>query len=80
MRTDEQDRRAGLISYTVTLFLFRILCRIHVVSIVAQGFVLVIGQVCILSQTREGPLLFSKESVTLTRSQGYCLINTEPPA
>ena len=31
-------------------------------------------------QTPDGPLLFSKESVTLTCSQGYCLINTEPPA
>ena len=31
-------------------------------------------------QTRDDPLLFSKESVSLTCSQGYCLINTEPPA
>ena len=33
-----------------------------------------------LLQTRDGPLHFSKESVTLTCSQGYCLINMEPPA
>ena len=34
----------------------------------------------VLLQTRDGPLLFPKESVSLTCSQGYCLINTEPPA
>ena len=30
-----------------------------------------IGQVCILSQTWDGPLLFSKEHVNLTCRQGY---------